>query len=142
MNSVQSFISENCSFLFSDYGARVVESHSPGRETWVVLRLLDLKLQFVLDDRQLALEFQSARDPDTRRWHSLDMVRQMLTGQFRGEEEMDSENIAFLKSRLDDIIDAFSPAKYEATLAKLRECEEARADRLFGPIKKQEKPRD
>jgi len=100
----------------------------------VRLELSGIRLLFELDRGYLNLEFQSVRDPDPRSRHSLDMVRQVLTGEFRDCDTLDEENLAFLRSRLNDIVSVLSPARYEATLARLTECEEARADRLFGPI--------
>jgi len=132
MEKVLQFIKKHCSFLYSPYTFQIIEtdlSESFGNAL-VILEDDDLRLQFVKDRDQLFLDFQPTSNK--KEWFSIDIVKQLVTGNIEPSAEMDSEKAEFLKNHLDEIKLLFSPKNLIGTIKKLKDLERARAKRLFG----------
>jgi hypothetical protein len=132
MEKVLQYIKKHCSFLYSPYKFQIVESESSESfgNALVILEDEDLRLQFVKDRGQLFLDFQPTSNK--KEWFSIDIVKQLVTGNIEPSAEIDTEKVEFLKNHLDEIKDIFSPKNLTGTIKKLKDLERARAKRLFG----------
>lgn len=132
MEKVLQYIKKNCSFLYSPYKFQIVESDSSESfgNALVILEDENLRLQFVKDRDQLFLDFQPTSNK--KEWFSIDIVKQLVTGNIEPSAKMDSEKAEFLKNHLDQIKHLFSPKNLTNTIKKLKDLERARAKRLFG----------
>jgi len=124
---------KHCSFLYSPNRFRFVDSGSSESfgNAFLVLEHKELRLRFVKDRGQIFLDFQPTSKNRKGEWFSIDIVKQMVTGEIETSAEMDSEKRKFLKTNLDKIEQLFSSANREGTIKKLKELERARAKRLF-----------
>lgn len=133
MEEILRYLMKHCSFLYSPNRFRFVDSGSSESfgNAFLVLEHEELRLQFVKDRGQIFLDFQPTSKNHKGEWFSIDIIKQMVTGEIETSAEMDSEKAEFLKTNLDEIKLLFSTANMEATIKKLRELERARAKRLF-----------
>jgi hypothetical protein len=133
MEEILRYLMKHCSFLYSPNQFRFVDSGSSESfgNAFLVLEHEELRLQFVKDRDQIFLDFQPTRKKHKSEWFSIDIVKQMVTGEIEPSAEMDSEKAKFLKTNLDEIEQLFSTANIEGTIKKLKELERARAKRLF-----------
>jgi 3-isopropylmalate dehydratase small subunit len=133
MEEILRYLMKHCSFLYSPNRFRFVDSGSSESfgNAFLVLEHEELRLQFVKDRGQIFLDFQPTSKNHKGEWFSIDIIKQMVTGEIETSAEMDSEKAEFLKTNLDEIKLLFSTANMEATIKKLRELECARAKRLF-----------
>ncbi len=134
MEEIHQYLMKHCSFLYLPNQFRFVESDSSESlgNAFLVLEHKDLRLKFIKDRGQLFLDFQPTSSNRKKDWFSIDIVKQLVTGNIEPSAEMDIEKAKFLKSNLDEIKRLFSTTNLEDTLKKLRELERARAKRLFG----------
>ncbi len=85
-------------------------------------------------DSQMLLEFQpTVKKP--REWFSIDLVRQLITGEVQSSAVFDAQYSAFLRERRGAIYEAFSVQRRKATLEKLARLEKDRERRMFGHSK-------
>ena len=133
MEDILQYLMKHCSFLYSPNLFRFVDSGSSESfgNAFLVLEHEDLRLQFVKDRGQIFLDFQSTSKKQKEEWFSIDIVKQMVTGEIEPSAEMDSKKAKFLKTNLDEIEQLFSTVNMESTIKKLKELERARAKRLF-----------
>lgn len=134
MEEILRYLMKHCSFLYSPNQFRFVDSGSSESfgNAFLVLEHKDLRLKFIKDRGQLFLDFQPTSSNRKMDWFSIDIVKQLVTGNIEPSSEMDTDKAKFLKSNLDEIQRLFSTANLKGTLKKLRELERARAKRLFG----------
>jgi len=134
MEEILRYLMKHCSFLYSPNRFRFVDSGSSESfgNAFLVLEHEELRLQFVKDRDQIFLDFQPTSTNRKNDWFSIDIVKQLVTGNIEPSSEMDTAKAKFLKDNLDEIEQLFSTAKLEGTIKKLRELERARAKRLFG----------
>lgn len=132
MNELLSYLIEHLAFLYTDYGARFVDSEVRGPQASLVLEMIDLRLRIVSDRSQLFLDFQSTHHPDPDDWFSFDIVRRFITGEVVDSAELDEAKIAFTKEHLVEIAKAFSAEDHRATEWIMHKFEQERAQRLFG----------
>lgn len=132
MEEILKYIKKHCSFLYSPHKFQIVESESSDSfgDALVILEDEDLRLQFVKDRGQLFLDFQPISNK--KEWFSIDIVKQLVTGNIEPSAEIDSKKVEFLKNQLDEIKRHFSPKNLKGTIKKLKDLERARAKRLFG----------
>lgn len=133
MEDILQYLMKHCSFLYSPNLFRFVDSGSSESfgDAFLVLEHEELRLQFVKDRGQIFLDFQSTSKKQKDEWFSIDIVKQMVTGEIEPSAEMDSKKAKFLKTNLDEIEQLFSTVNMESTIKKLKELERARAKRLF-----------
>lgn len=135
MTEILMFLAQHCSFLYERYEFRFVDSmvsSSFGGDAYVVLQSSDVRIRFVKDRGQFFLDLQSVGDPRKDKWYSFDLIRQLLIGGNEQRPFMEAANAEFLKSNIDEILDAFSSTSMPSTANRLRQLEKARAKRLFG----------
>lgn len=133
MEDILQYLMKHCSFLYSPNRFRFVDSGSSESfgNAFLVLEHEDLRLRFVKDRGQIFLDFQPTSKKQKGEWFSIDIVKQMVTGEIEPSAEMDSKKAKFLKTNLDEIEQLFSTVNMESTIKKLKELERARAKRLF-----------
>jgi hypothetical protein len=134
MEEILRYLMKHCSFLYAPNQFRFDDSGSSEsfENAFLVLEHEDLRLKFVKDRGQLFLDFQPTSSKRKKDWFSIDIVKQMVTGNIEPSAEMDTEKAMFLKNNLDEIEQLFSTANLENTIKKLKELERQRAKRLFG----------
>jgi len=132
MEKILQYLKKYCSFLYSRYNFQMVESDCSESfgNALVILESGNLRLQFIKDRDQLFLDFQPTHNK--KEWFSIDIVKQLITGNIEPSAQMNSDKAEFLKIHLDEINDLFSPTNFKSTFKKLKELERARAKRLFG----------
>ena len=133
MEEILQYLKKHCSFLYAPNQFRFVDSESSESfgNALLVLEHEDLRLKFVKDRGQLFLDFQPTSSKRKKDWFSIDIVKQLVTGNIEPSAEMDGEKAKFLKNNLDEIKRLFSPDNLEDTIKKLRDLERQRAKRLF-----------
>jgi len=105
-----------------------------GGDGYVVLESAALRLKFTVDRGQMLLEVQSTMKK-SREWYSIDLIRQLVTGEAQPSAVFDAQYSAFLREHRGAICDAFSVQHRRATLEKLAGLEKDRERRMFGHSK-------
>jgi hypothetical protein len=72
----------------------------------------------------------------SRDWYSIDLVRQLVTGEIQPSAVFDAQYSAFLHERRAAIYEAFSAQCRKDTLQKLARLEKDRERRMFGHSKR------
>lgn len=133
MEEFRQLIKKKCAFLFSANQFQIIDSSSSESfgNAFLILERGDLRLQFIKDRDQIFLDFQPSSRKGKLNWYSIDIVKQMITGEIETSAEIISRNIEFLKNNLDKIEQLFSKTYVEDTIKKLKKLERERAKRLF-----------
>ena len=133
MEEFQQLIIKKCAFLFSSNPFQVIDSDSSESfgNAFLILERGDLRLQFVKDRNQIFLDFQPSSKKGKLYWYSIDVVKQMITGEIESSAEIITRNIEFLKTNLEKIEQLFSKNNVDDTVKKLKQLERERAKRLF-----------
>jgi hypothetical protein len=121
-------------FLFSGNQFRVIELvYTPEHFGNAILVLEDevMRIQIIKDRSQILIDFQPKTKHKRKFWFSIDVVKQLITGNIEETAEMTPENIEFLRNNLDIIEDHFSPINLEETISRLQDLERERAKRIF-----------
>jgi hypothetical protein len=132
MNKLLEFLMTHFSFLYNELGCRFVDSQVHGPNAVLVFESDELRIRFVRDRSQIFADFQNIRRGSKNRWYSFGVVRQLLTGDVGGSEELDSNKAAYIRQHFSDIKSLFSKHDTHETEKKLVEFEHARGERLFG----------
>jgi hypothetical protein len=135
VNQILAFLVSSCSFLWSDYRYRIIDSQvSPsfGGDAWLIVASERLRLRFVRDRSQLFLDLQGTEgDEDT--WYSIDLLWRLLLDQRRDSGELDPSYAEFLAAQLPEIEQRLSDPKiWPQTRQSLKELKRKRAKELFG----------
>lgn len=133
MNNILTNLMRDWDFLYNECEFRFIDSHnvedSMG-DAYLVLESPKLRVKFVLDRGPIFVEVQSPEETTT--WHSIDLVRQLVTGKVQRSAFMDKDNAVFLRTNLTAVVAAFSPDRISETLKRINELKDERAKRLFG----------
>ncbi len=132
MNQLLELLIAHFSFLYDEYECRFVDSQVYGPNAVLVLESEHLRLRFVRDRGQIFADFQHKRRKLSNRWYSFGVVRQLITGDVGGSEEIDSEKAGYIRENFLKIKDAFSPERLAGTERDLTNFEHERGERLFG----------
>ncbi len=134
MNEILEFLVKYCSFLYETNRFKFVDSlvSSSFGNALLVLASDTLRLRFVRDRSQLFLDFQSIQQKGKMHWHSIDVVRQLITGKKQQSAELTEDYAIFLRNHLDDIEQCFSKEKLTETVQALQKLKRVRAKELFG----------
>jgi len=132
MNELLGFLVDNLAFLYLDYGARFVDSETHNGNAFVVLDVGNLQIRLVRDRGQLFMDFRYVGRSRKSPWFSYGVVREFLTGNAGGSEELTEKDCRFVRERFTEILEAFSAKKWRRTAKALSVCEKRRARRLFG----------
>lgn len=137
MDDILLFLVNHCSFLYREHGFRFLNSLCSDSfgNAFVILGKEHLQLRFIRDRSQLFLDLQYVSKKQTKtkcKWHSFDIVRQLISGNADHSALLDSENADFLRSHFAEIEGIFRPKTFLRVEPKLSELERLRAKRLFG----------
>ena len=117
MNKLLEFLMTNFSCLYNDLGCRFADSQVRGPDAVLVFESDDLRIRFVRDRSQIFADFQSNRRDARNRWYSFGVVRQLLTGDVGGSEELDSNKTIYIRQHFSEIKNLFSKAPDTASVS-------------------------
>ena len=135
MNQILRYLLDYCSFLYEPGRYRFVDSETSasfGGDAYLTLASDSVRIRFVRDRDRLLMEFQSVEEEGQFDWYSIDVVRQLVTGEPRRSARLDEDQAAFLREHLDDIEERFAPERLDETTTALKKLERTRAKELFG----------
>ncbi|MGR3344068.1 MAG: hypothetical protein ACU0DI_12730 [Paracoccaceae bacterium] len=134
MDTILKYLLAHMSFLYKEFGFIFVDSMNSNSfgDGYLTLRSDRFELRFVSDRSQLFLDFRSLKCDKRNNWHSIDIVRQLITGRVHDSAILNDQSPIFLKENYNVIRELFSPQKAGDTVAKLKKLESERAKRLFG----------
>lgn len=132
MNQLLEFLVAHLSFLYNEYECRFADSLVHGPNAALVFESHHLRLRLVRDRSQLFADFQHKRRTSSDRWYSFGVVRQLVTSDIGGSEELDREKATYIREHFHDIKEAFSSERIADTEKLLRTFEHERGERLFG----------
>ena len=114
MEEFAQYVKKKISFLFSPFQFRIIKSLSSESfgNALLILEHEDLSIQIVKDRDQIFLDFQPSSKKGKLNWFSIDIVKQMITGNIESSAEMNPQNIEFLKNNLAKIEQLFSKGKH------------------------------
>jgi hypothetical protein len=136
MDEILRFLMVHCSFLYSEFDFRFVDSEvseSFGGNAYLVLASGSLRIRFVWDRSQLFAEFQSTFQPRKKEWYLIDMVRQLVEPRREGYLSlMDADHALFMRRHMREIVALFSKDRILDTIRRLKEVTRQRSRQMFG----------
>ena len=133
MNKILDFLMKYCSYLYEEYDFRFTDSlcDNSGNAS-ITLSSSNVNIRICTERGQMVLAFQSNHygKKDVYSWYSIDIVRELMTGDKKCTTLMDKANIDFLKNNIVALLDSFSPTEAEKTIAKLKKLERIRSKDL------------
>ena len=134
MTEILRFLIEHLAFLYAPDRLRFVNSRTTasfGGDAFLDLESEALRLRLVSDRGQLFMDFQAIEQHGERDWYSIDVVRELLTGEPQASAELSPDYAEFLEHHLAEIERRFAGDALPATASALKDLERARAKRLF-----------
>lgn len=134
MKKILEFLAGDGAFFYEEEGFRIVDSEyipTFGGTGSLVLSNGAVDLRLHLDRDRLMLDFRATSHKSRLAWFSLDVVRQLLTGE-PDKGFLEGENISFVKRHIKEVMMRLDKASLASTEAALRQLEKDRAKRLFG----------
>lgn len=110
-------------------GSRVTTVN--GGNALLIVESPTVRLRFIRDQGQLFLDLQPTADT-TETWFSVDLVRQLFLGRPEESAVLNEEYATFLRERLADIEERFSPDVWPSTQGEFEQLKVWRAKKLFG----------
>lgn len=132
MNQLLELLIKHFSFLYDEYECRFADSQVYGPDAMLVLESGNLRLRFVRDRSQMFVDFQHKRRKLSNQWYSFGVVRQLVTSDVGGSEELDSEKAEYIRAHFLKIKAAFSSERLKVSERDLANFEQERGERLFG----------
>lgn len=132
MTKLLEFIIANFAYLYDDLGCRFADSQVHGPNAVLVFEVDELRLRLVRDRGQIFADFQNKHRDSRSRWFSFGVVRQLITGEVGGSEELDAEKASYIHQHFTEIKRAFADANVAETENTLKKLEHERGERLFG----------
>ena len=135
MKKILNFLATDGAFVFEEHDCRLVDSEyipAFGGTGSITLRNEFIALRFCLDRDRLTMEVKAANDVSPYSWFSLDIIRQVLTGEIVPTTTLTSDNVVFIRSNFLKIQDLFKQGCRFDTEKRCREFEAQRSKRLFG----------
>lgn len=134
MEKILKLLASELSFLYRDYGFKIIDSEfteSFGGSAYIVLLCKGLKVRVLQSRDGLGIEFGDNRSKPE--WYSLDIIQEFICDdkENKYDGEVNSKNIIALKRGMAKLLDAFSKEKISTTRALLSNYEKERAKRLF-----------
>jgi len=117
---------KHLSFLYNECGFNFVESKvgkTFGSDAYLILSSDTLRLRFVSDRAQLFLDFQSIKCDKENDWHSMDVVKELLTNDVPSSSVLSDEYINFLVANFEQICGMFSVDNACHTIEKIYNLE-------------------
>jgi len=133
MNELLGYIVKYCSDLFEKYRFKFVDSDTSDSfgDAYVTLASDSIFIRFVRDRGQMRLDIQSKYQKRYRGWHSLDVVRQLITNEKEYHSILDAKNGIFLQKNLEKIVNLFSENNAQHTLTELSKLEKIRTKTMY-----------
>ena len=134
MHELLNLINNYCSDLYNKYNFRFVDavvSESNGNAA-IVLENDDINLRCIRDKGQLFLYFQSKYYKKKDDEYSIDLVRQLMSGDEDYRSEPNEKNDTFLANHLGEILKLFDADAIGQTIEKLKALRQKRTKLLFG----------
>jgi hypothetical protein len=132
MSKLLEFIIAHLAYLYDELGCRFADSQSHGANAVLVFEVDELRLRLIRDRGQIFADFQNKRQGSGNHWFSFGIIRQFVTGEVGGSEELDVDSARYIYEHFSDIKAAFSSKNVKKTEAALAEFELDRENRLFG----------
>jgi len=134
MTELLLFLIEHLAFLYAPDRYRFVDSRTSEGfgDAYLVLESDALRVRLVRDRSQLFMDVQSVGQHGDRDWYSIDIVRQLVTGERQTTAELSPDYAQFLERHLDEIERRFSDEELPATVSALKALQDERAKELFG----------
>ena len=135
MRRILQFLATDGAFLYEEKECHIVDSEyvaTFGGTGSVILRNDVVELKFWLERDRLFMDVRAVSSQSNNSWFSMDIVRQLLTGEVTDKAKLDPENVEFLKEHFERIQDCFTKSKLPATESACRKFENQRSKRLFG----------
>lgn len=135
MRKILQFLATDGAFLYEEFDCRIVDSEyvaSFGGTGSVKLTNDIVELKFWLDRDRLFMDFRGTSSQSKNSWFSMDIIRQLLTGEVTDKALMDHENVKFLQEHFERIQDCFTTQKLATTESTCTKLESQRSKRLFG----------
>ena len=135
MDEILEFLIKYCSEAYKKYVFKFTDSEvssSFGGNAYIMLENDDLKLRFINDRGQLMLDFYSKFDKKRDNWYSIDLIRQLISGENKYYALLDENNGKFIQNNLREILVIFKKDAVEQTIAKLNLLRKKRAKEIFG----------
>jgi len=126
------YVNKYFSALFEKYGFQISSTYNPGDSLTVESR--DVNIRFSDERGQMLVEFQSNHfgKKDEYSWYSIDIMRELITGETKCNGFMDKSNLTFMQKNIEKILGQFSESNAKNTILKLRKLEKIRARDLMG----------
>lgn len=123
-----------CSNIYKKYGFKFIDSgvSTSFGNSFIILKNDNLMLRFISDRGQLFLDFHSNFDKNKNNWYSIDLVRQLITGEKEYYSLLDEINGRFIKNNFEQILQIFDKDVINQTIEKLNFLRKKRAKKLFG----------
>ena len=133
MDEILNFIFQYCCGFIKKYGFKVTTaciSESFG-DAAIVVENDNLKLVFIRDRGQLFLDFHSKFDKKKKNPYSIDLVRQLVTGEETRYSLLDDNNGVFLEGKFDEIVHLFEKDNASRTISELTILERKRMKEMW-----------
>jgi len=126
------YVNKHFSLLFEKYGFHISSTYAPGDS--LTLESRDVNIRFSDERGEMIVEFQSNyfRKRDDYSWYSIDIVRELITGETKCKGMMNKANLTFMQSNIEKILEQFSESNAKSTVLKLRKLASIRAKELRG----------
>jgi len=133
MDELLKYITKYCSFLYGEFGFKILSSSSSESfgNAAIELGVGDFNLQFIRDKGQIFLDFKSNYINEKYPWYSMDIIRQAILGEKEYKGLMDRENAEFLHKNFPAIVNMFKPDSAAATVRQLKALEKIRSKVIF-----------
>ncbi len=134
MRKILDFLATDGAFLYEDYDCRIIDSRyteSFGGTGSVTLRAKDIELRLWLDRDRLFMDVRGHGQRRQESWFSIDIVKELITGELAECAIMNAENTVFLKHHFQELTHLFSMANLSQTESTCRKLEKQRSKRMF-----------
>jgi len=135
MDEILRFLLSNLNFIYNDYGFKFIDSMSSksfGGDGYITLQSDQMEIRILSDRNQMFLDFRSLKFDKKNDWHSIDVIRQLITGNVFDNAVLDEKTASDIKDNFSDICGLFASSEVNETVSKLKKLEFERSKRLFG----------
>lgn len=134
MDEILIFLVKYCSDIYKKHSFRFIDSGVSASfgNAFIILENDNLKLRLISDRGQLFLDFHSNIDKNKDNWYSIDLVRQLITGENDYYSLLDENNGLFIEKNLEGVLQLFDKDVASQTIERLNSARRKRAEVLFG----------
>jgi len=135
MRNILKILATDGAFLYEEHHCRIVDSEyiaTFGGTGSVTLRNDVVEVKFWLDRDRLFMDLRAIDRKSPESWFSIDILKQLITGEISDKAEMDQENVDFLRAKFAELQTRFASPNVPSTEEACTKMEDQRARRLFG----------